>query len=83
VCLRRRDGHGLAQLLSELAQLDGLRWMRILYAYPSYFDDELIQEIARNPKVQKTCADGGGGGGGLAGSAVLCFPLGSTGDSQR
>jgi hypothetical protein len=25
--------------------------MRILYAYPSYFDDELVQEIATNPKV--------------------------------
>lgn len=49
--LFRRDGRGLAQLLRELAQLPGLRWMRILYAYPSYFDDELIQEIGNNPKV--------------------------------
>lgn len=50
---RRRDGRGLAQLLRELAQLPGLRWMRILYAYPSYFDDELIQEIADNSKVDR------------------------------
>lgn len=48
--------------MSELAQLDGLRWMRILYAYPSYFDDQLIQEIARNPKVGKLVQHGGGGG---------------------
>lgn len=27
--------------------------MRILYAYPSYFDDELIEEIAVNDKVCK------------------------------
>lgn len=49
----RRDGRGLAQLLCELSALPGLRWLRILYAYPSYFDDELVAEIATNPKVCK------------------------------
>ncbi|KAF6251091.1 hypothetical protein COO60DRAFT_1563392 [Scenedesmus sp. NREL 46B-D3] len=49
----RRDGRGLAQLLRELSALSGLRWLRILYAYPSYFDDELVAEIANNPKVCK------------------------------
>ena len=52
----RRDGKGLAQLLRELGQLEGLQWMRILYAYPSYFDDELIDEIASNPKASSCCA---------------------------
>lgn len=33
--------------------LSMFRWMRILYAYPSYFDDELIEEIAVNDKVCK------------------------------
>ncbi len=47
----RRDGRGLAELLRELGKLDGLRWIRILYAYPSYFTDERIEEIATNPKV--------------------------------
>lgn len=47
----RRDGRGLAQLLRDLSALPGLRWMRILYAYPSYFDDDLVAEIAANPKV--------------------------------
>lgn len=47
----RRDGKGLAQLLRELSKLEGLQWIRILYAYPSYFNDELIDEIANNPKV--------------------------------
>jgi ribosomal protein S12 methylthiotransferase len=47
----RRDGHSLASLLRELGALEGLRWIRILYAYPSYFTDELIDEIANNPKV--------------------------------
>lgn len=49
----RRDGRGLAELLRELGQLEGLSWMRILYAYPSYFTEELVQEIATNPKVCK------------------------------
>lgn len=47
----RRDGKGLAELMAELGKLEGLRWMRILYAYPSYFSEELINEIARNPKA--------------------------------
>ncbi|KAL3144986.1 hypothetical protein ABBQ32_003490 [Trebouxia sp. C0010 RCD-2024] len=49
----RRDGKGLAQLMHELGKLEGLQWMRILYAYPSYFTDDLIDEIAINPKVCK------------------------------
>ena len=36
----RHDGRGLAQLLAELGKLEGLHWIRILYAYPSYFTEE-------------------------------------------
>jgi ribosomal protein S12 methylthiotransferase len=36
----RKDGKGLAQLMRQLSQLEGLQWIRILYAYPSYFTDE-------------------------------------------
>ncbi|PSC67925.1 tRNA modifying enzyme [Micractinium conductrix] len=46
----RRDGKGLAQLLHELGKLEGLRWIRLLYCYPSYFSEDLIDEIANNPK---------------------------------
>ena len=46
-----RGGPGLAELLRELARLDGLRWMRLLYCYPSYFTNELIDEIANNSKA--------------------------------
>lgn len=48
----RRDGKHLAQLLRELAKLEGLQWIRLLYCYPSYFSDELIEEIAVNDKVR-------------------------------
>ena len=51
----RRDGKGLAQLMHELGKLEGLQWMRILYAYPSYFTEDLIDEIATNPKVGYNC----------------------------
>jgi tRNA A37 methylthiotransferase MiaB len=47
----RRDGKGLAQLLRELGAIPGLAWIRILYAYPSYFTPDLVAEIATNPKV--------------------------------
>lgn len=33
----RKDGSNLAELMHELGKLEGLHWMRILYAYPSYF----------------------------------------------
>ncbi len=41
----------LPGLLRRLARVDGLRWIRILYAYPSRVTDDLIAEMARNPKV--------------------------------
>ncbi len=47
----RRDGRNLSHLLRALSEIDGLRWIRLLYCYPSYFNDELIDEIATNPKV--------------------------------
>ncbi len=43
----------LDELLAQLAEIDGLRWIRLLYAYPTYVNDRLIREMARNPKVVK------------------------------
>ena len=40
----------LAKLLRELEGVDGLRWIRLLYAYPSAVTDELIAETGRNAK---------------------------------
>ena len=47
------DGRRLADLLHELGQLEGLHWIRLLYCYPSYFSEALVDEIAANPKVVK------------------------------
>ncbi len=49
----KSDGRGLAQLLAALAAIPGIAWIRILYAYPSYFTDELIDAIATIPQVVK------------------------------
>lgn len=43
----------LARLLEELNKLEGLGWIRIMYAYPSQLNDELISAIARLDKVVK------------------------------
>lgn len=43
----------LAQLLSELKGIPGLRWVRLHYTYPSAFTDELIEVIAESPVVAK------------------------------
>lgn len=43
--------YALVDLLKELRCIDGLRWVRILYAYPDHFDDALIEEMLDNPKV--------------------------------
>jgi ribosomal protein S12 methylthiotransferase len=41
----------LAELLRELDGVDGLEWIRILYAYPINFTDELIETLAGGEKV--------------------------------
>jgi ribosomal protein S12 methylthiotransferase len=41
----------LAELLRELDRVDGLEWIRILYAYPIHFTDELIETLAASDKV--------------------------------
>jgi ribosomal protein S12 methylthiotransferase len=41
----------LAELLRELDGLDGLEWIRILYAYPINFTDELIDTLAASNKI--------------------------------
>ena len=43
----------LAQLLEELSKIEGIKWIRFLYAYPEGITDELIDVVANNPKVAK------------------------------
>ena len=43
----------LPKLLKELAKIDGIEWIRILYCYPEEITDELIDVIAKEYKVCK------------------------------
>ena len=38
-------------LLNKLSKIDGIEWIRLLYAYPEEIYPELIEEMASNPKV--------------------------------
>lgn len=40
-----------AKLLHELEKVDGIEWIRILYLYPIFFTDELIETIANSKKI--------------------------------
>ncbi len=44
---------GLAQLLDALARIDGLRWLRFLYAYPNRVTGRLLETIARHDNICK------------------------------
>ena len=43
----------LAELLSQLSNIHGIEWIRLMYAYPSHFPEDLIDTIASNPKICK------------------------------
>jgi ribosomal protein S12 methylthiotransferase len=41
----------LAELLRELNKVDGIEWIRVLYAYPEHFTDDVIDALASSMKV--------------------------------
>jgi len=43
----------LPELLRQICQIEGFEWVRIHYVYPDEIDDELIEVIAREPKIVK------------------------------
>ncbi|WP_321529721.1 30S ribosomal protein S12 methylthiotransferase RimO [uncultured Desulfuromonas sp.] len=47
----RSDGATLEKLLQELVKIEGLNWLRLLYAYPDGISDELIDLIATEDKI--------------------------------
>ncbi len=44
-------GDGLAGLLRQLDRVDGLRWVRLMYVYPSVLSDEILDAIAESEHV--------------------------------
>ncbi|MCC6454244.1 MAG: 30S ribosomal protein S12 methylthiotransferase RimO [Caldilineaceae bacterium] len=49
----RGEPNSLPQLLTALSRRtpDDLRWLRLMYAYPGHVSDELIEVMAREPKI--------------------------------
>ena len=43
----------LAELLRRLCRIDGIEWIRLHYAYPAGFPDEVIEAMASEPKICK------------------------------
>lgn len=41
----------LPELLDALCEIDGIEWIRLLYCYPDKITDELLETMARQPKV--------------------------------
>ena len=44
---------GLATLLDRLAHIEGLRWLRFLYAYPNRITGRLLETIAKHDNICK------------------------------
>lgn len=49
--LDRRDPGALARLLDRLAGIEGLRWVRLLYAYPRPFPPGVVERMAAGGKL--------------------------------
>lgn len=43
----------LSMLVKELAKIDGIEWIRLMYCYPEEIDDELIELFATEEKLCK------------------------------
>lgn len=49
-----KNGTSLAALLRELVKIEGVKWIRLFYLYPTYFDDELLHVILTEDKSANT-----------------------------
>ncbi|TBL77799.1 30S ribosomal protein S12 methylthiotransferase RimO [Paenibacillus thalictri] len=47
------DRFTLPELMNKVSAVSGVEWVRLHYAYPGFFTDELIETIASNPKICK------------------------------
>ncbi|MBR3013112.1 MAG: 30S ribosomal protein S12 methylthiotransferase RimO [Bacteroidales bacterium] len=41
----------LAELLHRLSEVEGIEWIRIHYSYPADFPEDVLEEMATNPKI--------------------------------
>lgn len=43
----------LAELLQRLSEVPGIEWLRIHYSYPASFPEDVLEQMAVNPKICK------------------------------
>jgi ribosomal protein S12 methylthiotransferase len=41
----------LVELLQRLSEIDGIEWLRVHYSYPADFPEDVLDQMATNPKV--------------------------------
>ena len=41
----------LCELLQRLSEIDGIEWLRVHYSYPADFPEDVLDQMATNPKV--------------------------------
>jgi len=41
----------ISDLLNKISAVDGIEWIRLHYAYPSGFPEDLLEVMAKNPKI--------------------------------
>ena len=46
-----KEKNGLARLLQQIEKIDGLRWIRLMYSYPTWISRELTNVIAASEKI--------------------------------
>ncbi len=51
--LDRYGEYQLPELMRRLAKIEGVKWIRLLYCYPTHFTDEIITTMANEEKVCK------------------------------
>ena len=52
-CTMRNGRHLLPELIDEMAQIEGVEWIRLHYAYPTDFPEELLDVMAKHKNVCK------------------------------
>lgn len=48
-----KNGVALPELIRRVSAIEGPEWIRLLYCHPDHITDELIAELASNPKLVK------------------------------
>ena len=48
-----KGGHRLAELIDKMAEIEGVQWIRLHYAYPTDFPYDILPVMARHPNICK------------------------------